>query len=246
MTPATVSVHNVVKEFGSSAGIVRALDDVSLELTAGEVVAILGPSGCGKTTLLMQIGLLDTPTSGTVLFGGNAITGVADGEHALRDFRRRNIGFVFQKANLIPFLTALENVALALVIDDVANGEAEEAAFELLASLDLADRAMSYPHQLSGGQQQRVAVARAIANNPRLILADEPTAALDRRRGRQVMELLKSLAAERGAAVGVVTHDTRSLDLFDRIVEMEDGRIIGERTVTARSDEVHVPQRLSL
>lgn len=229
MNSPAVSVRDVVKSFAGGGGPVIALDHVSAELRHGELTGILGPSGCGKTTLLMQIGLLDTPTSGSVLFDGQPVERLTDGERALRDYRRKNIGFVFQKANLIPFLTALENVSLALVIDGWTSAEAEEKSMGLLASLDLSDRALSYPRQLSGGQQQRVAIARALAHDPRLILADEPTAALDSVRGRQVMELLKTIAAARQAAVVVVTHDPRSLDLFDRILEMEDGRIVAER-----------------
>lgn len=229
MNSAAVSVHDVVKAFAGGGGPVIALDHVTAELRHGELTGILGPSGCGKTTLLMQIGLLDTPTSGAVLFDGRPVDRLAGGERALRDYRRKNIGFVFQKANLIPFLTALENVSLALIIDGWPSTEAAAKSMDLLASLDLSDRARNYPHQLSGGQQQRVAIARALAHDPRLILADEPTAALDSVLGRQVMELLKHIAEERHAAVAVVTHDPRSLDLFDRILEMEDGRIVAER-----------------
>lgn len=143
----------------------------------------------------------------------------------LRAFRRRHLGFVFQKANLIPFLNALQNVQLAMEINDVAPRKARGRAMELLESLGVGDRAVSMPHMLSGGQQQRVAVARALANQPDLILADEPTAALDSFRGRQVMELFRNVAHERGSAVIVVTHDHRALDVFDTIYEMEDGRL---------------------
>jgi putative ABC transport system ATP-binding protein len=226
---AAVSLRDVVKAFNGGGGPVVALDHVTADVRHGELTGILGPSGCGKTTLLMQIGLLDTPTSGSVLFDGDLVDRAVGGEVALRDYRRKHIGFVFQKANLIPFLTAVENVALALIIDGWSITDAEAKGLDLLAGLDLADRALSYPHQLSGGQQQRVAIARALAHDPHLILADEPTAALDSQRGRQVMELLKSIAETRDAAVVVVTHDPRSLDLFDRILEMEDGRVVAER-----------------
>lgn len=229
MNSAAVSVRDVVKAFVGGGGPVIALDHVSAELRHGEMTGILGPSGCGKTTLLMQIGLLDSPTSGSVLFDGEPVDRLAGGERSLRDYRRKNIGFVFQKPNLIPFLTALENVSLALIIDGWPNSDAAAKSMDLLAGLDLSDRSHSYPHQLSGGQQQRVAIARALAHDPGLILADEPTAALDSVRGRQVMEHLKHIATTRHAAVVVVTHDPRSLDLFDRILEMEDGRIVAER-----------------
>lgn len=230
MRQVAVSIIDVVKTFDGGAGRVVALDHVTADLRHGELTGIVGPSGCGKTTLLMQIGLLDAPTSGNVLFEGNNVEELISDEGALRDFRRRNIGFVFQKANLIPFLTALENVALALIIDGCPSRDAEAKAMTLLESLDLEDRARNYPNQLSGGQQQRVSIARALAQDPRLILADEPTAALDSTRGRQVMELLKEIATTRVAAVAVVTHDPRSLDLFNRIFEMSDGQIIAERS----------------
>jgi putative ABC transport system ATP-binding protein len=224
-----LSLHNVgVRYRGGDGALVDALSDVTLELTAGEMVGIFGPSGCGKTTLLMAAGLLEPPTSGTIQLAGVS-TATVTNEAALRDFRRKHIGFVFQKPNLIPVLTAAENVALALVIDGVPAAEAEQRATTLLAALDTAHRAGNRPARLSGGEQQRVAVARALANQPVLVLADEPTAALDSRRGRQVMEVLRSIARERHAAVAVVTHDPRSIDLFDRILDMNDGRIVGER-----------------
>lgn len=217
-----------VRYRGGDGAMVDALSGVSLDLAAGEMLGIFGPSGCGKTTLLMVAGLLETPTSGGVRFAGASAATLAD-EAALRDFRRRHIGFVFQKPNLVPFLTAVENVALAMVIDGVSQAAAERRAMGLLAALDIAHRAGNHPARLSGGEQQRVAVARALANNPVLVLADEPTAALDSRRGRQVMELLLAIARQRLAAVAVVTHDPRSVDLFDRVIEMEDGRVVAER-----------------
>ncbi|MBR0681700.1 ABC transporter ATP-binding protein [Roseomonas eburnea] len=217
---------------GGDGSLVNALEDVTLRLVAGEMLGIFGPSGCGKTTLLMAAGLLEIPTEGTVRFSGTQADTMA-GEAALRDFRRRHIGFVFQKPNLVPFLTAVENVALAMVIDGVPAGEAEQRAMGLLAALDIAHRAGNRPAGLSGGEQQRVAVARALANDPVLLLADEPTAALDSRRGRQVMELLLGIARRRLAAVAVVTHDPRSIDLFDRMIEMEDGRIVNESRAAA-------------
>jgi putative ABC transport system ATP-binding protein len=223
---AVVSLRDVgVRYQGGDGAMVDALADVTLDLMAGEMVGIFGPSGCGKTTLLMAAGLLEPVTSGSVRFASAAAADMVD-EAALRDFRRRHIGFVFQKPNLVPFLTAVENVALAMVIDGVPQADAERRAMKLLAALDMAHRAANPPARLSGGEQQRVAVARALANDPILLLADEPTAALDSRRGRQVMELLLAIARQRLAAVAVVTHDLRSRDLFDRIVEMEDGRVV--------------------
>jgi putative ABC transport system ATP-binding protein len=186
---------------------------------------MLGPSGSGKSTILTAMALINPPTSGQVAING---TPVLDGSKALVDlraFRRQHLGFVFQKANLIPFLTALENVQIALEVNDTAPKAARQRALELLDYLGVAERANSLPVALSGGEQQRVAVARALANNPSLILADEPTAALDSQRGRQVMELFAKVAHERKAGVLVVTHDHRTLDVFDRIVDVEDGSI---------------------
>jgi len=221
-----LSLRNAgVRYRGGDGAMVDALADVTLDLMAGEMIGIVGPSGCGKTTLLMAAGLLEPVTSGSVRFADTAAASIAD-EAALRDFRRRHIGFVFQKPNLVPFLTAVENVALALVIDGVPEGAAERRAMALLDMLEVAHRAGNKPARLSGGEQQRVAVARALANDPILVLADEPTAALDSRRGRQVMELMLAIARQRVAAVAVVTHDPRSRELFDRVVEMEDGRVV--------------------
>lgn len=222
---AAVEAVGLTKIYGAGNTEVVAMQDVHLRLEPGEVVALLGPSGAGKSTVLTALGLVNPPTSGRIAIGGRW---VMDGPRALVDvraFRRAHLGFVFQKANLIPFLTALENVAVALEINDAPAPEARRRALELLDYLGVADRADNLPEALSGGQQQRVAVARALANNPSLILADEPTAALDSHRGRQVMELFRKVAHERRSAVVVVTHDHRSLDVFDRTWEMEDGRM---------------------
>lgn len=218
-----VEAKGLTKIYGSGNTEVTAMQDVSLTLAASEVVALLGPSGSGKSTLLSALGLINPPTSGHIAI---RCCPVMDGPEPLVDvrrFRREYIGFVFQKANLIPFLTALENVQISLEINDVDSRTARHRAIELLDYLGVADRVDSFPHMLSGGQQQRVAVARALANRPSLVLADEPTAALDSVRGRQVMELFRKVAHEQGAAVLVVTHDHRSLDVFDRTIRMEDG-----------------------
>ncbi|MFA5189100.1 MAG: ABC transporter ATP-binding protein [Verrucomicrobiia bacterium] len=223
-TPA-IEVSNLTKVYGSGNTEVVALRDVSLRVKRGEVIALLGPSGAGKTTLLTAIGLINPPTAGRIVIGGEP---VMDGDRPLVNltaFRREHLGFVFQKANLIPFLNALQNVQVALEINDAPPRAARRRAMELLDYLGMADRAHHLPDALSGGQQQRVAVARALANEPSLILADEPTAALDSHRGRQVMELFAKVAHEHGAGVVVVTHDHRSLDVFDRTCEMEDGQL---------------------
>ena len=213
----------LTKVYGSGNTEVVAVRDATLTLARGEVVALLGPSGSGKSTLLTMIGLILEPTAGRIAIGG---VPVLDGDRPLvnlQRFRREHLGFVFQKANLIPFLTALENVQLAMEINDESPRTARGRATELLNYLGVGDRANSLPAKLSGGQQQRVAVARALANRPELILADEPTAALDSVRGRQVMELFRKVAHEQGSGVIVVTHDHRALDVFDRTLEMEDG-----------------------
>ena len=223
-TPAVV-VKNLRKVYGSGHTEVIAIRDATLSIARGEIVGMLGPSGSGKSTILTAMALINPPTSGTVAINGSA---VLDGPRALVDlraFRRQHLGFVFQKANLIPFLTALENVQIALEVNDIAPKAARQRAMELLDYLGVAERANNLPVALSGGEQQRVAVARALANNPSLILADEPTAALDSQRGRQVMELFAKVAHERNAGVLVVTHDHRTLDVFDRIVDVEDGGI---------------------
>lgn len=222
--PAIVA-ENLTKIYGSGNTEVVAMQDVSLKVARGEVIALLGPSGAGKSTLLTAIGLINPPTSGRIFIGGELVMEADQPKVDLRTFRRRHLGFVFQKANLIPFLNAVENVQVALEINDATPRLARQRALELLEYLGVADRAKNLPEALSGGQQQRVAVARALANDPSLILADEPTAALDSHRGRQVMELFRQVAHERGAAVLVVTHDHRSLDVFDRTYEMEDGRL---------------------
>jgi putative ABC transport system ATP-binding protein len=211
------------KTYGHDATAVTALQDVSLVCHRREVVALVGPSGSGKSTLLTALGLLNLPDTGEISLDGRTV--IRDGR-ALTDLaaiRRNQIGFVFQKANLIPFLNARENVSLAMAINGLKGGKAERRAMELLGDLGLADRAEHYPDELSGGQAQRVAIARAIALSPPLLLADEPTAALDSHRTRSVMELFRRIAHEHGTAVVVVTHDHRTLDLFDTVYEMEDG-----------------------
>lgn len=223
-TPA-IEVSNLRKTYGSGHTEVVAVKDATLQIRRGEVVGLFGPSGSGKSTLLTAMALINPPTSGRIVIGGRP---VMDGPRALvdaRSFRRQNIGFVFQKPNLIPFLTALENVQVALEINDTPAKKAREKALDLLDYLSVRPRACNLPDALSGGEQQRIAVARALANDPSLILADEPTASLDSALGRQVMELFAKVAHEKQAGVLVVTHDARTLDVFDRILDVEDGRI---------------------
>jgi len=238
-----IAVDRISKRYGASDIQVRALDEATMELYAGELIGIVGPSGSGKTTFLLIAGLLDVPTSGTVLFNGKAISGPNTELNALRDFRRENVGFVFQKPNLIPFLNAIQNVEIALTINGKRGRAATDRAMALLEQFGISHRVHNHPTQLSGGEQQRVAIARALANEPALILADEPTASLDSVRGRQVMKMFKDLANRQQVSICVVTHDTRSIDLFDRIVEMNDGRIVRVSGPAARADLPHPPNK---
>jgi putative ABC transport system ATP-binding protein len=227
-----VETRHLTKIYGSGHTEVVAMRDVSLSVRRGEVVALLGPSGSGKSTFLTAVGLINLPSSGEILINGVL---VQDGPVAAVNttaFRRNNIGFIFQKANLIPFLSALENIQVALHLAGWPARRARDRALGLMKTLGVADRAENMPADLSGGEQQRVAIARALANEPSVILADEPTAALDKARGRQVMELFRDVVREHAAGVIVVTHDERALDVFDTLYEMEDGviqpRLVGE------------------
>lgn len=220
-----IETRGLTKIYGSGNTEVIALCDASVSVHKGEVVALLGPSGSGKSTFLTAVGLINPPTSGQVLIGGQLVLDGPTAKTNLRTFRRKEIGFVFQKSNLIPFLTALENVQIALQLNGASSRRSRDKAMELLDYLGVSDRANNLPSMLSGGQQQRVAVARALGNEPSVLLADEPTAALDSQRGRQVMELFARVAHEQRAGVIVVTHDHRSLDVFDTAYEMEDGNL---------------------
>ena len=222
---AAVAAQNVTKIFGQGDSLVVALKDAQLSIEPGEIVALMGPSGSGKTTLLRALSLIDPPTTGQIAIDNQL---VFDGERVLTDdrkLRRQRMGIIFQAYNLIPFLTSLENVALVLTLNGISHHEAMARASELFIRLDLGHRAGIYPATLSGGEQQRVAVARAVINDPAVILADEPTAALDTERGKAVMELLRNLGRTQHAAVIVVTHDERMIEGFDRVYHMIDGRI---------------------
>ena len=228
MKKIALIAENLCKTYGRGDTKVHALNNVSLTLHAGEIAALLGPSGAGKSTLLTSLGLIQQPDSGKIIIGSET---VFDNGYMtnIRACRRNHIGFVFQKANLLPFLSAVDNVRLAMEINDVSGKAAKLRAEELLAQFDLNERKNFMPKELSGGQQQRVAIARALANTPELLLADEPTAALDSVMGRKVMELLKQIAHEHNTGVLVVTHDHRAIDVFDRIYVMEDGKIKEDR-----------------
>ena len=202
-------------------GLSYLLENISFEVFSGERIAILGPSGSGKTTLLSVLAGLLTPTAGNVYLLGQDITKMSRSQ--LAQFRLQNIGFIFQDFNLFPALTAAENVEVALNLKGIKGKAAKQEAQRLLEQVGLKDKASLKPSSLSGGQQQRVAIARALAGNPQLIMADEPTAALDSQSGHAVMALLRELAKERGCTVLMVTHDPRIMDLADNIAYMEDG-----------------------
>src|SRR5262245_44654703 len=218
-----VECRAVEKDFGRGEASIRALRGVDLQVPLGKLTMLVGPSGCGKTTLLSVIaGVLDA-TAGEVEVLGERIDSLAGDR--LVEFRRMNLGFVFQQFNLLPFLTAAENAALPLLASGLKRKQAIDRAAALLDRLGIGDRIHAHPSELSGGQQQRVAFARALIHEPRLIVCDEPTSALDADTGHQVMELLASLAVRPDRAVIVVTHDSRVLQFADHIAHMDDGRI---------------------
>ncbi len=220
-----IEVRGVTKTYSNGAVQVKALDGVDFAARKGEVVLLMGPSGSGKTTLLSVMGCILRPTAGSVQIEGREVAQLP--EKALPAVRLSHIGFIFQGFNLFPALTVLENVQLALELKGTRGGEARRRAGELLERVGLGNKLAVLPANLSGGQKQRVAIARALAGEPGIILADEPTAALDSQSGRTVIELLRELAHARGRAVVIVTHDSRTLDVADRIAHIEDGRIAG-------------------
>ncbi len=223
--PPVMEVENLRKVYREGRVEVVAVDSVSLSLRAREMVAVLGPSGSGKTTLLSMMGFLLVPTAGTICLLGQPVD--ATRQSALPRLRRQHIGFIFQTFNLLGALTALENVHVALRLKGITGGRARREAEALLERVGLADRMHFLPRDLSGGQKQRVAIARALTSSPSLILADEPTANLDSKSGQAVVELMREVTREGQRAVVLVTHDTRILNVVDRVVQLEDGRLVG-------------------
>ncbi|MFN7397545.1 MAG: ABC transporter ATP-binding protein [Sandaracinobacter sp.] len=221
--PPVLDLEGVVKDYPSEAGAFRALHGVSFRVQQGEFLSIMGPSGSGKSTLMNIIGCLDTATEGSYHFDGTDIS--AFDEKALAALRNRSIGFVFQQFNLLPRLSARANVALPLVYSGFSLKDRNARADELLALVGLAGKEGSRPSQLSGGQQQRVAVARALANRPSLLLADEPTGALDTKTGAEILAMFRSLNAEQGVTAVLVTHDPGVAAATNRVVRIQDGRI---------------------
>ena len=230
---STLELRQVSKVYGEGAAEVHALRKVSLEVDAGMMVVVMGPSGSGKSTLLTIAGSLEEPTSGQVLVAGRDIVTMSRNDKAR--LRRQSIGYVFQDFNLLPGLTAAENVALPLELDGVGARKAREAGLRALDGLGLADRASNYPDQLSGGERQRVAIARAVVGDRQLLLADEPSGALDSANGQAVMRMIHA-ACQRGVAAVVVTHDAQLASWADRVVFIRDGSIV-DQTAPASGPE---------
>lgn len=232
MTMKALEAVTVSKFYGDGASAIRAVDEVSFSVEPGEFVALLGPSGSGKTTMLAMMAGLLRPTNGSIVIGGQDLTHMNEAKRTR--FRASSIGFAFQSNNLVPFLTALENVELMLRLNGRLNRKGREQARELLARLGLGDRLKSHPSQLSGGQQQRVAIARALIHDPNIVLADEPTASLDTERANQVVQTFADLIHERQRAGIMVTHDLRMCRFVDKVVRMRDGKI--RQIVTDRAE----------
>lgn len=221
--PLAVQCHDVTKTYGTGSAQVQALRGVNLDVQTGELLMLVGPSGCGKTTLISVIaGILDHDTGSCLVFEQDF---KRMAQRARTQYRGTTIGFVFQSFNLLPALTAVENVAVPLLINGMRRREALARARELLIQVGLGERTQALPGQLSGGQQQRVATARALVHEPRLIVCDEPTSALDAETGQRVMDLLRAMALRPDRALVIVTHDTRIFGFADRIAKMDDGRI---------------------
>jgi putative ABC transport system ATP-binding protein len=222
---SVLELRGVSKTYGTGAAVVEALRGIDLSVEAGAMVAVMGPSGSGKSTLLTIAGSLEDPTEGEVLVGDVALSGMS--RNAKARLRRRSVGFVFQDFNLLPGLTAAENVALPLELDGIAAKAARVAGMQALEGLGLGDRASRFPDELSGGERQRVAIARAVVGDRRLLLADEPSGALDSVNAEEVMRLLHE-ACKRGVAVVVVTHDAQLASWAERVVFLRDGRVVDQ------------------
>ena len=233
-----LEMRGVSKTYGQQAAEVHALRGIDLSVEAGAMVAVMGPSGSGKSTLLTIAGSLEDPSSGEVLVGGAALSGMS--RNAKARLRRRTVGFVFQDFNLLPGLTAAENVALPLELDGMGAGKARTAGLRALDGLGLAERAARFPDELSGGERQRVAIARAVAGERRLLLADEPSGALDSANAEAVMRLIHE-ACKRGVAAVVVTHDAQLASWADRVVFLRDGRIVDQTAPLAGPESLLVP-----
>lgn len=225
-TMPLITLDRITKNYALGNTTIHAVRDVSMEIDGGEFVAIVGPSGCGKTTLLNMIGCIDRPTSGSVTFDGVDIGSLADAEAA--DIRLRHIGFIFQTFNLVPVLSVRENIELPMVLAGTPKARRASVTDHLVDAVGLSQFAAHKPSELSGGQRQRVAIARALVNEPRLVIADEPTANLDSETGAEVLEVMRRLNREEDVTFVFSTHDATILDYAERIVRLKDGRISGE------------------
>ncbi|NED93996.1 ABC transporter ATP-binding protein [Phytoactinopolyspora alkaliphila] len=228
-----LQARRVHRTYGAGATEVRACQDVSFDIMAGELVAVKGPSGSGKTTLLNVLGGLDKPTSGAVFLGGNELSAMSESQ--LVSIRRRQIGYIFQSFGLVSILSAAENIEVPLRLLGYAAKRRRERVSDLLDRVGLAEHANQRPHELSGGQQQRVAIARALAGQPELLIADEPTGQLDSNTARSIMELIRGLVNRQGLTVIVATHDPALVDLADRVLELHDGRLVVAESAEADS-----------
>ena len=222
----SIKVQNLVKEFGKGESLVSVIDGADFTINKGELVALIAPSGAGKTTLLMMIGCVEEPTSGTIYLGDEKVYDNRWLTKETRKIRREKIGFIFQAHYLIPFLNIIDNITLVSQVNGVSEAQSHKEAMELLEYFDIADKANSMPSELSGGQNQRVAIARALANKPEIILADEPTAALDMERSFDVVKMLKQIAIDQNVAIVMVTHDESMLPLCDRILKIENKKVL--------------------
>jgi len=222
----SIKVENLVKNFGEGESLVEVIDGASFQINKGELVALIAPSGAGKTTLLMMIGCVEEPTSGTIWLGDEKVYDNKWLTKETRKIRREKIGFIFQAHYLIPFLNVIENVTLVPQANGISAKAAEKIAMGLFEYFDITDKAYAMSSQLSGGQNQRVAIARALANKPEIILADEPTASLDTERAVDVVKMLKKIARDQDVAVVMVTHDEAMLPLCDRILNIEDKKVV--------------------
>lgn len=229
-----VDLYNVNKIYNIGKVSIHALRDVTLKVLEGEFIVVLGPSGSGKSTLLNIIGGIDRPTSGKVIVNGINLQNLSDDE--LTEFRRKFIGFVFQFFNLIPTLTARENIMLTLELAGVKKHELKKRADELLELVGLKDRADHFPAELSGGQQQRVAIARAVAANPKLLLCDEPTGELDMESGKRVLSIIKKVNLEKGTTVIMVTHNTAISKIASRVIRLRDGQVVETKIIESPID----------
>ena len=233
-----LAARNVSKQYGAGPTKVHALRDVDASVEAGEFLAVMGPSGCGKSTLLHVLGGIDPPSSGQVLLDGKDLGALDDTARSI--LRRRELGFVFQRINLLPTLTALENVALPLRIDGTRRAASHGRATEALERVGIAHRAAHFPHEMSGGEQQRVAIARALVINPAVVLADEPTGALDSVTAQQIVELLADCARS-GQTIVMVTHDATMARQASRVLMMQDGRIVEAAELPAAAQAAGLP-----